>query len=142
MKTFWVLTWAAIVQAFAVSASASILPTSPWAADVIQVGVETTSPSGGVQFVYPPAPSALHRIIVGPGLKFPFEPALDAIPPDLKPGSPQGAGLTEVRLSVWRIRNPTAVPEPAAWLLMVLGFGAVGATIRSRRPLAQDVQQG
>lgn len=27
-----------------------------------------------------------------------------------------------------------AVPEPGAWALMILGFGAVGATIRRRRP--------
>lgn len=29
-----------------------------------------------------------------------------------------------------------AVPEPAAWALMILGFGAVGATLRRRRALA------
>lgn len=28
----------------------------------------------------------------------------------------------------------TAAPEPAAWLMMILGFGMVGATIRLRRP--------
>jgi hypothetical protein len=27
-----------------------------------------------------------------------------------------------------------AVPEPAAWLLMIAGFGATGATLRRRRP--------
>ena len=27
----------------------------------------------------------------------------------------------------------TAVPEPASWALMILGFGAVGAALRSRR---------
>jgi hypothetical protein len=27
------------------------------------------------------------------------------------------------------------VPEPASWALMILGFGAVGARVRSRRPL-------
>jgi hypothetical protein len=26
-----------------------------------------------------------------------------------------------------------AVPEPATWALMIVGFGAVGATLRSRR---------
>lgn len=29
--------------------------------------------------------------------------------------------------------NITAVPEPRAWALMILGFGAVGATLRRRR---------
>jgi len=30
---------------------------------------------------------------------------------------------------------PGAVPEPAAWALMILGFGGVGATLRRRRAL-------
>jgi hypothetical protein len=29
----------------------------------------------------------------------------------------------------------TAVPEPATWLVMILGFGAVGAMLRRRRAL-------
>ena len=29
-----------------------------------------------------------------------------------------------------------SVPEPATWALMILGFGAVGATLRQRRGLA------
>lgn len=28
------------------------------------------------------------------------------------------------------------IPEPASWALMILGFGAVGASLRSRRPVA------
>lgn len=28
---------------------------------------------------------------------------------------------------------PTAVPEPASWALMILGFGGMGMTLRSRR---------
>ncbi|WP_293361677.1 PEPxxWA-CTERM sorting domain-containing protein [Phenylobacterium sp.] len=32
----------------------------------------------------------------------------------------------------WPIEN-TAVPEPGAWALMILGFGAAGAMLRSRR---------
>ena len=28
---------------------------------------------------------------------------------------------------------PTSAPEPAAWALMVLGFGAAGTLIRRRR---------
>jgi hypothetical protein len=30
----------------------------------------------------------------------------------------------------------TAVPEPAAWAMMLLGFGGLGAALRSRRKLA------
>jgi probable phosphoglycerate mutase len=29
-----------------------------------------------------------------------------------------------------------AVPEPASWLMMVVGFGAIGATMRRRRNVA------
>ena len=45
-------------------------------------------------------------------------------------------------LTAGRIEAPTqfdvggAVPEPAAWALMILGFGAIGATLRRRRALA------
>jgi len=28
----------------------------------------------------------------------------------------------------------TAVPEPASWIMMLLGFGAVGSVLRSRKP--------
>jgi hypothetical protein len=31
------------------------------------------------------------------------------------------------------ISSPAAVPEPAAWLLMISGFGAIGAALRRRR---------
>ena len=31
---------------------------------------------------------------------------------------------------------PTVVPEPAAWALMIMGFGAVGAVVRRRRVFA------
>ena len=30
----------------------------------------------------------------------------------------------------------TQVPEPAAWTLMLAGFGAIGASLRSRRRIA------
>lgn len=41
-----------------------------------------------------------------------------------------GCGLGEVAFEV------TTVPEPAAWALMIAGFGAVGATLRRRRASA------
>ncbi len=34
--------------------------------------------------------------------------------------------------------NVSAVPEPAAWGMMMMGFGAIGAMARSRRRLAQS----
>ena len=30
-----------------------------------------------------------------------------------------------------------AVPEPATWALMIVGFGAIGASLRSRRRVAR-----
>lgn len=32
--------------------------------------------------------------------------------------------------------NPSAVPEPASWAMLITGFGLVGAAVRRRRPLA------
>jgi hypothetical protein len=32
-----------------------------------------------------------------------------------------------------------AAPEPAAWTMMLVGFGAVGAAMRTRRKLAAVV---
>ena len=40
-----------------------------------------------------------------------------------------GAALDNVRVSA-------AVPEPASWALMVIGFGGLGAALRSRRRLS------
>jgi hypothetical protein len=35
-----------------------------------------------------------------------------------------------------RVQALPAVPEPASWALMLLGFGAIGAAMRRRRGLA------
>ena len=53
-----------------------------------------------------------------------------------KPGSTQnwpGCGLNEV---VFAEGSPGAVPEPATWAMMILGFGGVGALLRRRSILA------
>ena len=34
---------------------------------------------------------------------------------------------------------PTAVPEPATWAMMIVGFGAAGAMVRNRRKLVPTV---
>jgi hypothetical protein len=34
---------------------------------------------------------------------------------------------------------PTAVPEPATWAMMIIGFGAAGAMVRNRRKLVPTV---
>jgi hypothetical protein len=41
--------------------------------------------------------------------------------------------------NVGAIRTPEPVPEPAAWMMMILGFGAVGAVMRRRRMALQRV---
>ena len=38
------------------------------------------------------------------------------------------------------LRNPTGVPEPATWAMMLVGFGAVGFGLRRRRSAAPRLQ--
>jgi hypothetical protein len=40
-------------------------------------------------------------------------------------------GLNELR--VYEYEATGAIPEPSTWAMMILGFGAAGAAIRSRR---------
>jgi hypothetical protein len=42
-------------------------------------------------------------------------------------------GTTTVNAGAVRVPIATAVPEPATWGLMILGFGGVGAMVRTRR---------
>jgi hypothetical protein len=44
-----------------------------------------------------------------------------------------GTPITRLDDFVIDVRDPTAVPEPAAWALMVAGFGFAGAMLRRRR---------
>jgi len=39
-------------------------------------------------------------------------------------------------VSVTLLSTPGAIPEPATWAMMILGFGGVGVTLRSRRQRA------
>ena len=43
-------------------------------------------------------------------------------------------GAIEVSVSGSGLGAPTAVPEPGAWAMMLLGFGGVGAMARRRKP--------
>jgi hypothetical protein len=36
-------------------------------------------------------------------------------------------------ITVWQLRAGAAVPEPATWAMMIVGFGLVGFAMRSRR---------
>jgi hypothetical protein len=55
-------------------------------------------------------------------------------------GSFEGAGLADARtrpthVAISFIGDINAVPEPASWALMILGFGVIGAAMRRRPPL-------
>ena len=47
--------------------------------------------------------------------------------------SQAGAKLQLDNINVTALNAPGAVPEPATWAMMMLGFGAMGASLRRRR---------
>ncbi|WCL55802.1 PEPxxWA-CTERM sorting domain-containing protein [Gimibacter soli] len=56
---------------------------------------------------------------------------------NLKDG--QGNAVGKVRLwsvSMERLPDVSAIPEPATWLMMIMGFGLTGLAVRRRRALA------
>ncbi len=59
-----------------------------------------------------------HRELAGPELAF----------PTLSPGGFGSQSIAQVNLSL-----VSAVPEPATWMMMLIGFGGVGMVIRRRR---------
>ncbi len=61
-----------------------------------------------------------HRELAGAALAF----------PTLSPGGFGGQSIAQVNLSF-----VSAVPEPATWTMMLIGFGAVGMVIRRRRKM-------
>ena len=46
---------------------------------------------------------------------------------------PQGLGDEAWSLSNVQVSGVSAVPEPATWAMMIIGFGAIGATLRDTR---------
>lgn len=51
---------------------------------------------------------------------------------DLTPGSKHGA---KIKATFEYVSAPTAVPEPAAWAMMITGFGFAGTMLRRRRAM-------
>jgi hypothetical protein len=60
----------------------------------------------------------------------PLTPSMRPIAVGVPPAVPYRVG--EDGLVAFRV-NGDAVPEPASWALMIMGFGAVGAVLRRRR---------
>ncbi|MFS0738197.1 PEPxxWA-CTERM sorting domain-containing protein [Sphingomonas sp. 1P06PA] len=50
----------------------------------------------------------------------------------------QDEGYADLRNLVVSIWVAPAVPEPTSWALMIAGFGAVGGTMRRRKPISSD----
>jgi hypothetical protein len=48
-----------------------------------------------------------------------------------------GAPVTQFIVTSWPDEfNPSPVPEPSTWAMIIAGFGAIGATLRRRRFVA------
>jgi hypothetical protein len=73
-----------------------------------------------------------------PGLFFSFDvrqgPAANAAQSNALPRA--RLAVAGLQLQATMIDGPPAVPEPASWALMILGFGAVGLAARRRAPQA------
>jgi len=65
------------------------------------------------------------------GLFYVFQPGAFG-----KFGSYQSTGDDKRQIGLLIVSKGGAVPEPAAWALMIAGFGLAGATLRRRRALA------
>ena len=58
----------------------------------------------------------------------------DSDSPDIPPLG--ATDTTNDRFSVWARFAPAAVPEPGSWLMMLLGFFGIGASLRRRKAAA------
>jgi hypothetical protein len=88
------------------------------------------APCGGVDFV-PADPSGADRVglRIGTGERFFYFPLRAFMTAGLHHDD---LGLFRADLTVTKFADG-AVPEPASWALMILGFGLAGATLRRRR---------
>jgi len=72
----------------------------------------------------------LPPVVTPPDTGGPGQPPFVAPPPG-PPGGPDRPPVQPPETP------PGGVPEPASWALMILGFGAVGASLRRRRMAAR-----
>lgn len=77
------------------------------------------------------------------GIPFPYNPgaveysaAVDGVNPAKILARYDNGNAAIIAGNVADISDPGAVPEPSTWAMMLLGFGAVGGLIRSRRSRA------
>lgn len=106
----------------------------------------------GKVFRKPPPVEQLAKVVVPPPVQFvppPEEPiAADIIPPSLLLASlPPVTGdlLNTPFTPVLFVPPPpppssSAVPEPGTWMMMLLGFGMLGAAMRGRPPVRARMQ--
>ena len=76
---------------------------------------------------------------------FVFNLLLNRTTGDITSGGQLIYATTQPTTGVWQanklsLQTPTAVPEPAAWVMMLLGFSGIGMAMRrSRKPLLAQV---
>ena len=95
------------------------------------IGCDATNTN--CRFIVPYSVQAVGNIQQLNNVSFLNRPGLDAIVT-----TPLGANVSTNGESVFARFSPAvvvpgAVPEPSTWLMMLLGFGAIGATLRRRK---------
>lgn len=101
--------------------------------------VEALTPPGTIVAAPPVAPPpTLADVIPGlPGSAAPPGVGLVGSPGGGAPGVPGAPSVPGTPGTPGTPQNPdvpSAVPEPATWMMMLLGFGVIGSSMRRRRP--------
>ena len=86
----------------------------------------------------PPPPSPTISPPPPPAISPPPPPSPPPISPPPQPISPPPP--PPIVVATFEAAPPAAIPEPATWIMMIFGFGAVGAAIRRRRSVAINVR--